>query len=170
TDPATGRPPRRAAVVYYPLRPNPHSAALTTAGWMAPASASVRPDGSYGLVVLPGPGILLVAASPRDSYASAGLGGAVLGQDGGGRVAVGRLTDARVIERYNAVALIHAEDGAEPLSLDLTVHPARSVRGTVVGPDGPPLAGVRVSGLTAANDTETLEGTAFTVEGLHPRG
>src|SRR5262249_49092360 len=59
---------------------------------------------------------------------------------------------------------------AESLSLDLTVQPARAVRGTVVGPDGAPLAGAKVAGLTSANDLETLERASFTVEGLNPRG
>src|SRR5262249_26045210 len=73
TDQATGRPPRRATVAYFPLFPNPHGAALRINSSMAPSSAPVRPDGSYALTVLPGPGALVVTASPRGFYASAAL-------------------------------------------------------------------------------------------------
>src|SRR5262249_20605458 len=39
TDRTNGQPPRRAVVAYYPLFPNPHSAALTTPVYLPPASA-----------------------------------------------------------------------------------------------------------------------------------
>jgi hypothetical protein len=39
----------------------------------------------------------------------------------------------------------------------------------VVGPDGKPLGGVRVVGLTSMPDAEVLPGASFTVEGLNPR-
>jgi hypothetical protein len=39
----------------------------------------------------------------------------------------------------------------------------------VVGPDGKPLSGVEVVGLTATPDDEMLDGPSFTVQGLNPR-
>ncbi len=54
--------------------------------------------------------------------------------------------------------------------LDLTVQPVRGLQGTLVDPDGKPLSGVRVRGLTSTPDLETLAGLSFTVEGLNPRG
>lgn len=73
------------------------------------------------------------------------------------------------MDRYNALALIKPDGRAAPPELDFTLHPARALRGTVVGPAGEPLAGVRVCGLTSMPDAEVLESAAFTVEGLNPR-
>src|SRR5262249_24872076 len=71
TDGATQKPPRTAVVDYYPLFPNPHSSRITNEMIAAAASAVVQPDGSYSLVVLPGPGVVCATASPRNLYAVA---------------------------------------------------------------------------------------------------
>jgi hypothetical protein len=148
---------------------------------MVPASSSpLGPDGSYSLAVLPGPGIVLVAASPRDSYASARLDEKELAalckrgmKHGAGPWAhvadrpVG--SPARCVDRYNALSLINPEAGAVSVALDFTLQRARPLRGTVVGPAGEPLAGVKVSGLTSMPDSEVLDNASFTVEGLNPR-
>ncbi len=179
TDQATGKPPRRAVVEYYPLPGNEHSAALRGYTRLVPASSSaLGPDGSYSLAVLPGPGIVLVAASPRDSYASARLDakelaalckGAADGASAWAHIADKPLrSPARVVDRYSALALIHPDDRAAPPELDFTLRRARPLRGTVVGPDGEPLTGVRVCGLTSMPDAEVLAGASFTVEGLNP--
>jgi RNA polymerase sigma factor (sigma-70 family) len=176
TDRATGRPPKRAVVEYYPLPGNAHSAALQLRDRMVPASsAPLGPDGSYSLAVLPGPGIVLVAASPRDSYASARLDEKELAALCKGASPWAHIADrparspARAVDRYNALALINPDGRAAPPDLDLTLRPARPLRGTVVGPDGEPLAGVKVSGLTSMPDAEVLDSASFTVEGLNPQ-
>jgi hypothetical protein len=180
TDQATGKPPRRAVVEYYPLPANEHRAALRPRSQMVPASSSsLGPDGSYSLAVLAGPGIVLVAASPRDSYATARLDTKELaalckGADGGAS-AWAHIADrparspARVVDRYNALALINPAGRAAPAKLDFILHRARPLRGTVVGPDGEPLVGVMVCGLTSMPDPEVLPGASFTVEGLNPQ-
>jgi hypothetical protein len=138
----------------------------------------VDPDGSYSLVVLPGPGIVLVAASPRDSYASARLDEeelATVCKSAADRSAWAHVADrpagspARCVDRYNALALINPDGRAVPPKVDFTLHPARPLRGAVVGPAGEPLAGVKVCGLTSMPDREVLEIAAFTVEGLNPQ-
>jgi 5-hydroxyisourate hydrolase-like protein (transthyretin family) len=181
TDQATGKPPRRAVVEYYPLPSNEHNAMLHGRSPMVPVSSSLLgPDGSWSLAVLPGPGIVLVAASPRDSYASARLDAKELAGLCQG-VAVGRASawahfadrsarsSARVVDRYNALALINPDGQAAPAKLEFLLHRARPLRGTVVGPTGEPLAGVKVSGLTSMPDAEVLPSASFTVEGLNPR-
>jgi RNA polymerase sigma factor (sigma-70 family) len=182
SDPTTGGPPKRATIEYYPLACNPRGAALSQRDRLAAASsAPVRTDGSYSLTVLPGPGVVLVAASPRDSYASALLDERELvnlsndERDHGGGSWVRIATGAggwsrRNVDRYNALALIAPDERAESVALDFTLQPAIPLRGTVVGPDGEPLAGVRVSGLTSMPDTEVLTGASFTIEGRNPRG
>jgi hypothetical protein len=181
TDQATGKPPRRAVVEYYPLPTNVYNAALHGRSPMVPvSSSSLDPDGSWSLAVLPGPGIVLVAASPRDSYASAWLDGKELAGLSQG-VPVGRSSawahiadrtarsSPRVVDRYNALALINPDGRAAPAKLDFVLHRARPLRGTVFGPAGEPLAGVKVCGLTSMPDAEVLPSASFTVEGLNPR-
>jgi hypothetical protein len=179
TDGATQRPLRAGVVEYYPLFPNPHSSRITT-GTVAPSSALIRPDGSYSLVVLPGPGVVCVAGSPRNSYAVARVDADDLanlfhdGMDHG--MSQGLFTATQnggqgscCINGYHALSLINPDEGAELPALGLTLHPARPLKGTVVGPDGLPLTGVRVIGLTAMPDEEVLDSASFTVTGLNPR-
>jgi RNA polymerase sigma factor (sigma-70 family) len=180
TDQESGKPPKRAVVVYYPLFPNAHSTSLQQcSSVMAAASTSVRPDGSYSLPVLPGPGVVMVAASPRDWYVSALLDERKLaGLFGDGKehgdgswlqVTAGGRQDRRQVERYHALALIKPEEGTKSLSVDLTIHAAHAIPGTVVGPDGGAISGVRVIGLNAIGEPETLASPSFTVEGLNPQ-
>jgi RNA polymerase sigma factor (sigma-70 family) len=180
TDQSTHKPPKTALVEYYPLFPNPHSSKITIWCNMAASSAFIRPDGSYGLVVLPGPGVLCVAASPRDSYAVAMVNDSELAslfQDRPNHGGSQRpCTDAGAhgsgilhVNKYNALSLIDPDERTEFLALDLTLQPARRLQGTVVGPDEKPLTGVRVIGLTALPEDEMLEGASFTVAGLNPR-
>jgi RNA polymerase sigma factor (sigma-70 family) len=180
TDQATGKPPRAAVVEYYPLFPNPHAAGLTHCHTLAASSAVVRPDGSYTLAVLPGPGVVCVAASPRNSYAVAVVEDRELAElfhdgadHGGGRrllAAVGAKGHVPLsVDKYNALALIRPDEGAASVALDLTLSPARTLRGTVAGPNGEPLTGVEVVGLTALPGEEVLDTASFTVTGLSPR-
>ncbi len=202
TDQTTGKPPKRAVVEYYPLFPNAHSSVLSRLEHLqAASSAAIQADGSYRLTVLPGPGVLLVAASPRDSYACARIdeqelanlfrGGdskrrcetlrrlregqlANLSLDGADRggsswLHIGYPWGMRCVDRYNALGLIHPDEETKSLRHDLTLQPARPLRGTVIGPDGKPLSGVAVCGLTSMPDGEMLEGASFLVEGLNPR-
>jgi RNA polymerase sigma factor (sigma-70 family) len=181
TDEATGKPPRAAAVEYYALFPNSHSSRLTLCPGVAVSSALVRPDGSYSLVVLPGPGVVLVSASPRDSYAAAVVDDKAFADffhDGINR-GTGQYLHAAVgsggpellpVKRYSALSPINPNESAGSLTLDLTLQTARALKGTVVGPDGQPLAGVEVAGLTGMPDEELLDTASFTVTRLSPRG
>jgi hypothetical protein len=202
TDQATGKPPKRAVVEYYPLFPNAHSSSLSILVHLqAASSATLQADGSFNLTVLPGPGIVLVAASPRDSYACARIDAQELaglfkgrgsarrrealhqlhdgalanlsldGADRGGSswLFIGHSWGMRCVDRYNALCFIHPDEGTNSLDLDVTVRPARPLRGSVIGPDGKPLRGVKVCGLTSMPDAEMLETASFLVEGLNPR-
>jgi RNA polymerase sigma factor (sigma-70 family) len=188
-DRATREPPKAALVEYYPLYPNADSALLSN-GSAAASSAVTQPDGSYRLVALPGPGIVCVAASPHDVYAVAVLDGEKLAKilDEGKqstnpkskgnnervsynpRTAFGPAGQSVLcVNRYHALALIKPERTLESMSLDLDVQPARTLRGTVLGPDRKPLTGARVVGLTATPDSDVLGSATFAVMGLNPR-
>jgi RNA polymerase sigma factor (sigma-70 family) len=180
TDQATQKPPRTAVVEYYPLFPNPHCSRITGGTNTPASSAFIGPDGSYSLVVLPGPGVVCMAASPRNSYAVARIDDNELanlfhdGKDHGGGQLLYTAAQAGgrgicCINKYHALSLINPDEGAEALALEFTLQPARALEGTVVGPEGQPLTGVRVVGLTAMADDERLDSASFTVTGLNPQ-
>src|SRR5207245_1683422 len=51
---------------------------------------------------------------------------------------------------------------------NMQLDPGLTQTGTVVGPDGLPLAGARVSGLTPVGSAKTLSTAEFTASGLEP--
>jgi RNA polymerase sigma factor (sigma-70 family) len=73
TNQSTGKPPKTARVEYYPLSSNRHTHRISCANLIPASTTTVRPDGSYSLVVLPGPGLIGVVASPREDYAAADI-------------------------------------------------------------------------------------------------
>src|SRR5207249_345481 len=80
--------------------------------------------------------------------------------------------DILMQEDYNALILIEPEEKTEKLTRDVALEGARPLQGTVAGPDGKPLTGVRVSGLLPTRDLfgqETLKTADFTVGGLNPK-
>jgi len=188
TNHSTGKPPRTAMVEYYPLSSNQHTQQISCSGMIPTSTATVRSDGSYSLVVLPGPGFIGVVASPREDYAAADVMNkewaefmreqrALLSpynrSDLGPRVSIasghGQKGDLH-INKYHALALIDPPQEAQSRVLDLPLQTAQTVLGTVLGPDGQPLSSVEVVGLTALRDSELLEGASFTVTGLNPQG
>ncbi len=163
---------------YYPLFPNSHCNNITNWSNLASSSAVIGLDGTYSLVVLPGPGVVCVAASPRNSYAVAMVDDKELanhlhpGRNHGGAQALCTDLGADVqgcldVDKYNALSPIKPDEAAERLALDFTLQSARMAQGSVVAPDGQPLSGVRVIGLTSAPDDEMLESASFTVMGLN---
>jgi RNA polymerase sigma factor (sigma-70 family) len=181
TDRVTGKPPRRAVVEYYPLYPNANVRKIPDYPDTAASSAVTGPDGSYRLVALPGPGVVGVIAGPPDSYAHGLVTPKELaglfkdGKDHGNEVrlyiAHGEGYGAILQERYSSLTLITPAEGAAPLTRDIALAPARTLRGTVLGPDGKPLAGATVMGLTWTVEThspEILEGGDFVVRRLTP--
>jgi RNA polymerase sigma factor (sigma-70 family) len=175
TDQATGQSLKSAVVEYYPLSPNPHHSRLAVDRDMPASSCKVQPDGYYRLVVLPGPGAVCARASPQDWYATALVDDKELASlvkdgiqkiDGSGpsvRTAAGGFIS---VNRYHALALISPEEAPESLALDLPLLRARSITGTVVGPDGQPLSDVTVIGLEPLPGEVTLESATFAVRSL----
>jgi RNA polymerase sigma factor (sigma-70 family) len=131
-DQATGKPPKKAVVEYYPLAPDPHSADLTGGPDIAASSCVVRADGSYGLVVLPGPGVVCVAASPQDRYAGPAIDEAQLAILVRNRM---KPEDSLVLRRvlgigeysstawnrYQVLSLIDPDEGAKLPALNLAL-------------------------------------------------
>ena len=175
----TGKASQAAVVEYYPLFPNPHSPKLTNGPSVAASSCRLRPDGSYRLAVLPGPGVVCVAASPRDWYALAmvdedelaGLVNDGISHDFGLhlRTAFGAGKQGLLSpDRYNVLSLINPGERTELPALNLKLQRSRPITGTVVGIDGQPLSGTALAGLNGLAEDMVLEDASFNVRGLNP--
>jgi hypothetical protein len=179
----TGKPITGVRVHYNPLLPNPFVRRFGPDGaGTSPCSwTGSGPDGSYRLVVLPGPGVLgftapfsgetfmpalLTARDLKDFFkdnVNRGNEDTLLIQAGVNSMnAIGQ-------EGFNHLLLINPGGAEETLTRDVTLQPARPLRGKVVGPDGQALAGVRASKLAPGVLSQILPDATFTVEGLNPR-
>src|SRR5262249_14605525 len=70
----------------------------------------------------------------------------------------------------HAIVLLEPGEKDKELVRDINLEPARQQKGQVLGPDGQPLTGVTVQGLSSVwGHTEILRGAEFTVRGLNPR-
>jgi len=151
TNHSTGKPPKAAMVEYYPLSSNQHSRRISCANMIPASTAAVHPDGSYSLVVLPGPGVIGVVASPREDYAVAdvmnkewaecmqqqrALGSRYKSSELDPCVSIAMglgQPGALHINKYHALALINPPEEAQSRALDLPLRTAQTLQGTVLG-------------------------------------
>jgi RNA polymerase sigma factor (sigma-70 family) len=182
TDKTTGKPIARARVYYYPISVNPNVNKKLPGMWWPSSEATTTPDGTYALTVFPGPGVIGVSAPKLEVYASPWLtlkerkaffkapiqdpDEESLIRDLGGFAFVGGLRQ----DRCNALVLLEPSEKDESLVRDVALEPARTLKGSIVGPDGKPVAGVGAVGLGLSNGVETLKGSEFTVRGINPKG
>jgi hypothetical protein len=127
-----------------------------------------RTDGTFRVVALPGRGLLGVRAT-RDEYRMA-VGAERLK----GRLEGGPLLDTRPYHLYpgneHTIAEISPKAGDDTITCDVYLDPGLTLTGTVVGPDGKPLAGARALGLRpmAFWENAPLKTADFTVLALGP--
>jgi RNA polymerase sigma factor (sigma-70 family) len=182
TDRETGKPLPGATVAYYPLSGN--ARALKAIGGRKShselANTLTRADGSYRIAVLPGPGVLAVRSgflvnrympalvTPqelRDFFKGTEFKGDKLSVVRG----VGDEFDLDQIA-YHALVLLNPEENTEPGPRDVALEVGRAMKGTIVGPDGEPVAGATVEGLAyRLGAIETLAGADFTLKHVNPR-
>ena len=172
-----GKPVAGAAVVYRPLFPNGNLVGMD--GWNPRSETITGADGSYALRVLPGIGVIGVTGPDPDAYTGAQLTekerkdvlrvadpnyGRML------RVAIDAQNFLVLPEPdFNALALFDLNPKNESVVRDVVLERAEERKGRVVGPDGQPLAGVSVQGLSARTSgdlNEVLQGAEFTVRGI----
>jgi hypothetical protein len=167
TDKATGKP-LQARVEYFALYSNPNlrDYAGFDAAFISRSARNVKEDGSYRVVGLPGPGLVAVAYS--DHYLLAAE------RDDPEGVKESFLSTAPyvlLVLSYNALARIDPAKGAESVRRDVTLDPGWTFTGTVLGPDGKPLTGVRSFDLTGWSgwEREARKTAEFTVRAFNPR-
>jgi hypothetical protein len=126
-----------------------------------------RKDGSFRVVALPGRGLLGVRAT-SDTYRM-GVGAERIKE----KLGDGPILDTRPYHLYpgneHTIAEISPKSGDESITCDVYLDPGHTLRGTVIGPDGKPLAGARVRGLRPMPYwNEPLKTAEFTILALGP--
>jgi RNA polymerase sigma factor (sigma-70 family) len=180
TDKTTGKPIPNAGIEYHPLYPSPYGRGGVS------STARTGRDGSFALAVQPGPGVLGATALEQAAYMAARIMPQEMKEffkdsknwsDVGNSemsllVSAGdNAAQGMVQENYNVLVLIDPAEKAREIKQDLTLRPARTLKGQVVGPDCQPLAGTSAYGLSPNHVflPQTLTRNAFTVTGLHPQ-
>ncbi len=149
TDKSTGKPVQ--GEIYYELdRDNPHLKDFADAD--SGPSGNTSPDGSFAVLVIPGPGILNVQADDANGFVRGEVKGGIL--------------------QFHAQAWINpSENDPKSMTCDIALEPARQLSGSVVGPDGKSLAEVYAAGRWpifshGLMQQERLQSDSFTVGGL----
>ncbi len=128
--------------------------------------ATSKEDGSYRVAGMPGPG--LVAVRFVDGYLTANER-----DDEFGIKEVTIPTIPMPTINYTAIARIDPAKGVESVKRDVTLDPGWTFTGTVLGPDGRPLAGAWAIGLDSREGPwerhEPMKTAEFTVRRFNPR-
>lgn len=175
TDKATHKPIAGARVFYGPLMDNPNASRAAVS-----SEATTEPDGSYALTVHRGPGVIAVICRNPEAYMPALVTAkeqkeffTVPQLRPGNETWLNMATGGPLFQaNYNALVLLEPKEGDKAPVKDIALERPLDRKGRVVGPDGQPIPGVTVTGLSPGQygqHTETLEGTEFTVRGINPR-
>jgi hypothetical protein len=127
--------------------------------------SSTNPDGSFRLVVIPGSGVLMVQAHPspiqvggtpvnpykEGEFTEAERKRIKVTDDGGGTRSFTAAGNAlEFVSNEHALKLLDLNADAGTVTCDLFVDPGKTQKVNIQGPDGKPLSGTMVSGMTAA--------------------
>jgi RNA polymerase sigma factor (sigma-70 family) len=185
-DKTTGKPVAGGTVSYWAVWPNADAIKLTPSTRYGDfGRARVEEDGTFTCPVLPGPGAVTVQGHGED-YVSASvdppaffkekLGDAARGTGDqerlwvvGASPAYTPMPNPQPQDQFQAIILIHPDEGAKEIKQEIALEPARKVKVTVLGADGKPLAGVKVRGRKEAHEWETWPGAEFTLSGSNPK-
>jgi RNA polymerase sigma factor (sigma-70 family) len=149
--------PARAEVFYSPSGDNPNgkddpARVISSDGYRT------KPDGTFYLTVWPGKGVLDVRADDAGRYATVDVE----------KLLREMKIRSRPVSAVNALIPIDA-DAARPESLTVTIRleDGTAQKGTVVGPDGKPLAGVMAAGVRP-DPPRPLDAAEFSISGMGP--
>ena len=154
SDKNTGKPVT-SLIHYVVLGDNPNRA---EAPGVTFDSVQTLPDGTFRFAGLPG----------RAAVAAQSFSPGYLADVGGDKIK--GLRDTFQVFLFNTAAEVNPEKRAESVTCDLALDPGRALTGTIIDPDGKPLAGVRVSGRRDQGSWEDLpeKMAEFTVLALDP--
>lgn len=181
TDKATGKPIAGARIDYHPLSGNKYVNYKIPDVWWPCSEATTAADGSYKITVLPGPGVMGVTAPRRQAYMAAAVPvkdrkdffkAVVVDNDQEDyfvNEVGGQAVGAIAIWNYNSMILLEPDEKQESLVRDVSLELPLERKGRVIGPDGKPISGATVLGLTPTLDIVTLKGSDFVVKGINPR-
>lgn len=159
----TGRP-LFARVEYFCFWENPHAKEIASLHYYLTQQTDA--NGRYRIAALPGRGLIVVRA--KDHY--------IMGV-GAEQIKGGRLEESPDLlstspfhclpRNYHALAEISPKSGDKAIVCDVALIRGRSLKGTVLDPDGKPLDGVRIAGLKDMGYWLNSD-AEFTVESLQP--
>jgi RNA polymerase sigma factor (sigma-70 family) len=184
TDKKTGKPVR-GSLCYVPLVGNPYYGKIHGGRRyeFLGMSHGVDADGRFRFIVMPGLGAVLArhgntemgdnpylqvhltAEDRKQPYAAEndGFGEHLLAADGS-------LSGVTTLDDKNAYRVIDPPADAESVTCDLQFDPGETRTGSVLDPDGKPLAGASVAGLTDVwQKRQTLPAATFTATALNPQ-
>jgi RNA polymerase sigma factor (sigma-70 family) len=173
TDAASGRSVR-GNVWWFAFPDNPHRkdyATLDRAMFLVSDWGRVGADGTFAVLAIPGPGVLVACALDVDRYALI---------DGKKRLREMKILSSPARPIHRIIQIDPDESDPKSLARDISLDPGRPLTGKVVGADGEPLIGAYVAGLGApqfdsrrpddpAPRGMKLEGATFTAEGVNPK-
>jgi RNA polymerase sigma factor (sigma-70 family) len=170
TDKATGQPVQ-AVVPYLAFANNPSLRGMK--GFEGSQVVSSKKDGSFTLAALRGRGI--VAAKTDDMRRGAYLYGQ--GMDAIGGLLFNAQLGGNYFETrpylcfssgFDTLAGIEPDAKAESVACDLQLDSGKTVKGTILDPDGKPLAGVSIRGpFLVAMNIRALPSEAFTIPAVN---
>jgi RNA polymerase sigma factor (sigma-70 family) len=166
TDKATGKPVQ-GQLQYFAMLNNPHlrDHPEFDGTFVNQRTVSVREDGRFRVVGLPGPGLLSVSAGDQYLLASER-------DDGdGAKGPLGTAPFHIFAGSTNTLAPINPDKDAESFQRDVTLDPGVTFSGTLIGPDDKPVEGTLSSGLTSSSGWERppLKTASFTVRAFNLR-
>jgi hypothetical protein len=140
TDKATGKPVR-GSVSYIARADNRHVNDFPSLRYDGHGGSKIVSDGSFQVLAIPGPGWLLIGAEDSNRFVPQenSWDELVLPMASGGSLAAGQVL--RVVP-------LDLSEKDPKTSYDIALEPGQTRTGTVVGPDGQPLAGALVAGRT----------------------
>jgi protocatechuate 3,4-dioxygenase beta subunit len=147
TDKATGQPVS-GYINSYTFADNPHIPEFPGYHSSYEAYARIQGDGRYEVVTLPGRGII-ACRSDLGRYRGGVGAESIKGSDPRiGSGAFRTLPNICDVSSYHVLAEVNLDPKAEAASLDLQVDPGRSLTVNAIDPEGQPISGTNVSGLT----------------------
>ncbi|HEY7427081.1 MAG TPA: carboxypeptidase-like regulatory domain-containing protein, partial [Gemmataceae bacterium] len=169
TDKATGQP-IQAVVEYFAFVDNPNLRGIK--GFGSSQVVSSKKDGSFTLAALRGRGIIAVKTDEmrRGTY--------LYGQ---GEDVISGPRDRRIesfvtrpymctFRQFNTLVEIEPDAKAESVACDVQLDPGKTVKGTILDPDGKPLAGAGIRGpFLSLFSLRDLPSAEFSIPAVNPR-